>query len=158
MPFTTKYSHEEKLNAVNYYCVYGSSKKVAQMTGVPAPTIRNWTKTEWWAEMMSITRQHMQDKLDGKFTGLIHRAMTELEDRIKNGDEVVDTRTGRSSRKKMAGKDIALTLAQIIDKRALLRGEATSHRRTTNVDTIQKQLEERTEEIRKEKKAEAVRH
>jgi len=152
MPFTTKYTEEEKLSVCNYYVVTGSAIKASKASGVPQQTIRAWTKTEWWNNMIGLVRGRLQDKLDGKFTGMIQRMLSELEDSIKNGDEILNGKTGEIIRKRMSGRDLVGALAIIIDKRALLRGDPTSHKRVTNIDKKMAEVQKKLELFQEQKK------
>lgn len=123
----SKYTPEQKMYAVVAYMVTGSSIKAEKMTGIDASTIRWWkTKSEWWDKALAEARRTKQDALDAHLTGLIHRSAEEFEDRLLNGDEVVD-KYGDTHRKKMSGRDIATTLGILFDKRALIRGDPTSN-------------------------------
>ena len=160
MPFQSKYTYDEKLNVCNHYVVEGGNSKSAhRATGIPHATIREWTKQAWWGEMVAEIRKRHQDRLDGKFTALIDKAMREMKDRLEHGDEILVAKTGALIRKKMSGKDIMLSLATIIDKRALQRGDPTSRK---SVVTVEKRLEELQrgleEMVKKDKDVNATTH
>lgn len=155
MPFKTKYDLATKMQVCNYYVVKGgNSISASKHTGVPAQTIRTWTKTAWWEEMVREIRKRHQDRLDGKFTAIIDRLHEQLVDRIANGDEVYDLKRGEMVRRAMSGKDLSTVMDKIIEKRALMRGDPTS--RTANLsvekkmEDLQKRLEKRTLDQRKQ--------
>ena len=122
MTFQTTYSPEKKQEAVNYYFVYGKSSKVSKLTGIPARTIRSWVHQEWWQDMLSDLKVRLQDKLDGKMTSLIDDMMTELRKRVEQGDDVVG-KDGVIMKKGMNGRDLAASIALIMDRRATIRGD-----------------------------------
>lgn len=156
MPFKPKWSEEKKYEVVLHYFVKGNnnSKAAARATGVPADTIRGWTKTQWWAEMMREVRARHADRLDGKFTYLLDKLSAELVDRIDNGEEVLHQKTGEMLRKKMSARDVTFALDRIIERRALLRGDPTSRASTVSsekqLENLQKKLEEAGAKRRKE--------
>ncbi len=157
MPFKPKYTYDEKLNVCNYYVVEGgNSIKAAKRTGIPAQTIRGWTQTDWWNEMVGEIRRRHQDRLDGKFTWIIDKLHTALLDRVDNGDEIFDTKRGVMVKRAMSGKDITMSLDKIIEKRALLRGDPTSRTSSASpekqLEQLQKKLEQRTKAMRKKVK------
>ena len=167
MPFESKYTLAEKMQACNYYVVKGgNSISASKHTGIPAQTIRTWTKTQWWAEMVQEIRKRHQDRLDGKFTAVIDKLYDELIDRIDNGDEIWDSKSGQIIHRAMSGKDISMIMDKIIEKRALMRGEPTSRTANMSVDKkmeeLQKKLEERTkkqqEAIEESENVEELKH
>ncbi len=139
------------MEAANYYAVLGSARKVAQRVGVPVRTVTYWTSTDWWGEMLAEVRRRHQDKLDGRFSGIISAMTNELEDRVLRGDVVVNPKTGEEHRKKMIGRDLCQALALLIDRRAIMRGDPNRITRSTNVEKemakIQKKLEDRAKGV-----------
>lgn len=142
--FSNKYSDEDRLKACNaYFTMFGNAKKVSAYCQIPYQTIRSWTKTEWWAEMAGEVRQRHQDKMDGRFTGLITKLADEIEDRIENGDQVVHVKTGELIAKPISLRDGADALQKIMMQRALMRGEPTSRSATVKVEEQLDKIEER---------------
>lgn len=140
----SKYSPEQKLDAVMHYVVSGSLKYASNQTGIPSGTVRQWkNRSAWWGEAVNYCRKLCQDRLDGKLTGIMNRMTEEIIDRIENGDEVIFQ--GRKFNKKMSGKDLTTSLAILYDKRALARGDPTSRteRRdvTKELERLQKEFE-----------------
>lgn len=156
MPFQPKWTLEDKQNAVLHYVVRGdnNSIKCAKATGIPAQTIRGWTKQQWWAEMKAELLARHADKMDGKFNYMLDKINDELLDRIENGDEVLYTKTGEMLRKKITARDLTFALDRVIERRALLRGDPTSRTSSLSsekqLDNLQKKLEEAGRKRRKE--------
>ena len=73
-------------------------------------------------------KKERQKELDTLLTNTIHKAVEDLNDRLSYGDYKLDAKTGELHRVPIGAKDIAVTLAIIYDKRALIRGEATAIR------------------------------
>ena len=67
---SNKYSPEELIAVAATWVVKGHSKIVSRLTGVPAPTIRMWTRTQWWREMVRVIRKSRQEELDALYTGI----------------------------------------------------------------------------------------
>lgn len=122
----SKYTPEQKVNAVMTFVLTGTIKKTAKLVGMPQQTLSDWkNKAEWWDEVVAECRKKKQDELDAMYTNLIHDTVEQVADRIKNGDTKVD-RNGVATKVPMSGRDLAITMAVTFDKRQLLRGEATS--------------------------------
>ena len=130
---SSKYTAEEKFQAVMAYITTGNSKQAQKYCIVPANTIRYWkANASWWPEAVAYAKQQKQEELDAKLTKIIDLAVDQVEDRLINGDEVL-TKNG-IERKKMSGKDAATTGAILFDKRQLIRGDPTSRTEKVSVD------------------------
>jgi transposase-like protein len=119
------YPEEKRIEAVALYAATGSFERVSDLSGVPVGTLKSWRKAEWFQELLREIRQENNEKIDSKFTDIIEGALEQLEDRIVNGDWV-QTSKGELLRKPVGAKDLSLVAAINVDKRQLLRGEATS--------------------------------
>lgn len=129
---SSKYTPEEKVSAVLSYVVTGTSKKAAKnlkkQTGldVPHATIRYWKASAlWWPDVYAECKKKKQEELDGAFTAFIHTAITEVEDRVRRGNYILD-KNNEIVRIPMDGKAIATCVAIFFDKRQMLRGDPTS--------------------------------
>lgn len=149
-----RYTPEEKVGAVMAFMTTGTSKQAFGLTNIPASTIRWWkNESSWWGDVMQDCRRQKQDELDAKFTDLVHTAIGELEDRVKIGNHVlVDGKKGKEQvRVPMNGKDLAVTLAVIFDKRQLLRGDPTQRvirvSDKDRLEKLQKQFEEMANQV-----------
>lgn len=120
-----KRSIEDKLRAAMAYLITGNSLDASKVCGIPDKTIRDWTRETWWADFIAEARKEKNEELDAAFTDILHKAVGEVKDRIENGDEVVDSKTGSRIRKKVSARDATLVAAVLVDKRAILRGEPT---------------------------------
>jgi hypothetical protein len=120
-----KWSIEDKLRAAMAYLITGNSLEAAKVCGIPDKTIRDWTRETWWADFLGECRKEKNEELDAAFTDILHLAVGEVKDRITEGDEVIDTKTGTKHRKKVSARDATLVAAVLVDKRAILRGEPT---------------------------------
>ena len=153
---TGKYSPEEKIAAVMAYMVTGTSRKASKMTGVPETTIRWWkASSSWWPDVMMECRRKKQDELDAAFSNVIEAAIGQIENRVLEGDTVV-TKDGDKVQVPMRGKELAVTLAVIFDKRQLLRGDPTQRVERTNEKERLDRLQNRFEEIARSVNAKTI--
>ena len=122
----SKYTPEQKVNAVMTYVMTGTIKKSAKIIGMPQQTLNKWKlHAVWWDDTVRECRKKKQDELDSMYTNLIHDVVGQVQDRIENGDTKI-SRDGVVTKIPMTGKDLAIVMAVTFDKRQLLRGEATS--------------------------------
>ena len=137
---------EQKLGAVLAYIITGTSRGVFLHTGIPAGTVRRWKhKAAWWPDAVNQMRKRKQDEVDAKLTGALDRIIDNLVDRVDNGD-VVFNKEGLQERKPISGRDMAIIMGVTFDKRALMRGDATSRvEKVTTDETLNKLVHKFTE-------------
>lgn len=144
----SRYSAEQKINALTHFIITGSYQKSADMTGIPAHTIRGWaTRTPWWQEAMDKIRKHQNNELDARISLLFSKAMDEIDDRIENGDFVIDRKTGQKHRVPVAAKDLTSIVCYLYDKRALMRGDVTSITANTSPKKLLEELKKGFEQL-----------
>lgn len=120
----SEFTPEEKLQAVMAYIATGNSEVASEFCNVSPRTIRYWKdKAKWWPDAVRICRLRIAEKLDGRFSEIIHLATDELFDRIKKGD--VQLVNGRRRRVPLKARDLTQIISTIFDKRATARGDPT---------------------------------
>ena len=117
----TVYTSEQKIKAVCAYFLTGKMSEAARYSGVTDFTIRKWKQTApWWDAGVKAVKRAKQEQLDTKLTNLLEKSMSELRDRLMNGDEVI-SKAGRKQRIKIKAKDLAVISSILYDKRTQLR-------------------------------------
>ena len=137
---------EDKLRAAFAYIITGNTVDASSICAIPDRTIRGWTETTWWSDLVAEAKTRKNQELDAIYTDIIHLATSEVKDRVIRGDTVV-TKDGGTVRKPMNGKDIAMIAAIFQDKRAILRGEPTRISKTINEKERLKSLANNLEEV-----------
>jgi len=122
----TIYSPEQKIAAAQAYLITGTSVQAQKYCGVKADIIRDWkSKSTWWADLFLQVKKQKNHELEANFTRILDTSLGQLEDRLSGGDYKLQ-KDGSIVRLPMGGKEIAVVLAIMYDKRALLRGDVTS--------------------------------
>lgn len=152
----TSWQPEDRLNAAYTYVLTGSIIQTSQVTGIPERTLKDWIKSEWFQELMLEAKERKQEELDGQWTGLIHLIANRLEERVKNGDPIVDRKSGEVSYIPVKAKDLAIINSILIDKRAMARGEPTSRAEKVSTKSHLDQIQEKLGPIVVDDEAEAV--
>ena len=128
----SRYTDEQRRQAVVAYQVWGSFSKIEQELGIPETTVGLWRRSEWWDQLAAEVCAEASNVITASVTRIAKSALEELEDRVKNGDAVlvkVHTEEGIQTeqvRVPMKGKDLAITAAIMIDKRQLMLSRPTS--------------------------------
>jgi hypothetical protein len=137
------YSAETKLEAAMIYAVTGSPKEAAKFANVPHETVKKWaTNAKWWPKAVAQCKAAKSDELDGRLTGLIHKATARMEEILENGIPEIDKQTGAIvGWKQIPLNHLTQMMSHLFDKRALQRGEATTragNEKDTQEDHIKK--------------------
>jgi hypothetical protein len=122
----TTWPKEKKLQAVAQYLALGNMKLVEATTGVSHTLLRQWKMQPWWKEFETEIRNTENLKLDNKLTAIVERSLEAVADRLDNGEQVYNQKTGELFRKPVNMKDAARVSVDLLTKRELLRGNATS--------------------------------
>jgi hypothetical protein len=107
-----------KAEAALAWIVTGSCSKAANMVGVPVPTFRYWMSSQWWDSAVEYARRTKQTELEGSLTGIIHKALENVNLRLSEGDEVISA-TGNKMHKAVGAKDCALIAKMFMQNKEL---------------------------------------
>lgn len=130
---------EKKIEAVVQWLALGNLKLVAASTGVSYGMLKQWRIQPWWKEYEAEIRNTENLKLDKDMTKIVERSLEVIADRMEHGDHVYDNKTGQIRRKPVTMKDAAKVSVDLLTKRELLRGNATSRSESTQIP-VQEQL------------------
>ncbi len=126
----TSWPMEVKIGVVTRYLAIGNMSLVAASTGLDHQMLRNWKTQPWWKEVEAQVRATENLQLDTKISKIVDKSLDAVLDRVENGDFIYDNKTGDIKRKPANMRDIAKVSTEMISKRELLRGNATSRNET----------------------------
>lgn len=119
------WSENKKIEVVTTYLSTGSNTETMRITGVPLDTINQWKAKPWWKEYIDKIRQDEEQQLDNKLSKAVDLALTNLMDRIENGEFIYDQKTGKVIRSPAKLRDLNTAFNNVIDKRQILRKQPT---------------------------------
>lgn len=152
-----KYDLDTKLQAAIAYLMTGSSEEAGRLCNIPGRTIRDWMYSSWWEDLVREAQTVKQKELDAIWTSLIHKVADKLRDRIDGGDCQL-TRDGKLVAIPIKAKDLAFIMSVVTDKRALMRGQATSRKETVSLDQKLQKLQEGFKKITVTEEQEHIEH
>ena len=109
------YSDKQKLEAVQIWLLCGSMPQTAAALNIPVGTIEKWKYTDWWKELAEQIKVEGRVKLSGRLQKIVGRSLDQLEDRIENGDFILDGRSGELVRKPLLARDLTRISAEFMD-------------------------------------------
>jgi len=115
----SRYSDQQRREAVALYVLHGNWRRVSELTRIPERTLNDWSIQPWFATMLAELRAEKGAELDGIYTRILDEATEQLLDRVKHGDPILVK--GQIERKPVSARDLALVAAVTFDKRQLCR-------------------------------------
>lgn len=121
-----KYPDKLKARAVREYMKIGSLPLVAEKIGVPFTTLQSWRyRTNWWGELTKRYQEEADRKLASKMEEVVAKAITQIEERIDNGDKILDSKTGEVISVPVKMRDLTAATKTLSDRTDVLIGRAT---------------------------------
>lgn len=117
---------EKKLQVVAQWLSIGNLRLVSEVSGVSYGIIRQWRIQPWWKEFEDEIRRTEGVQLDSKMSRIITKALDAVEDRLENGEEVLNNKTGEIVRKPVRLSDANKVATDMAKARTDLRTEAAN--------------------------------
>ncbi len=155
----SKYSNEQRIEAVANYMILGTLSKASEACGIPLTTLYDWKKTEWWEPLAVEARNEKEDEHHAAFSRIIDKATKRAEDALEHGEtKLVKTKDGYEERLVPVGAKDALMIAAIsYDKKRLSENLPTSITRSEGSKGIQAQLQELSNRLTESERADKAR-
>lgn len=116
-----------KDDVANFFLLYVSGtpiREAARLAGIKEDAAKAWRRRPWWSRVEAAARMVASQVADRKLSKVLDLAVKNIEERIVDGDPY--TAQGEVRFKPVSAKDLAIILGVVYDKRALIRGEATT--------------------------------
>lgn len=132
-----RYTWEKKYATVAVYLKCGALRETEKATGVPAVTIENWRKSSWWSDLVHEIKNAQHAEKDNKLTQIINKALGVVEDRLDNGELILNNKTGELVRKPVNIRDATRAASELIQRQQTIN-------KTIALDEVQKQTVDET--------------
>lgn len=100
-----QWTYETKLLVADILQQTQNFRTAAELTDVHINTIKLWTESDWWPEIVEKTKRIARAELNSRLTKIVDLALSRIEDRLENGDYVLNNKTGEIIRKPVSLKD-----------------------------------------------------
>jgi hypothetical protein len=114
------WSWETKIAVATHMQVLGNKRKACELVGVPLETVNTWVDKEWWENLNEEIRIQRRTEFSGKLGQIVEKALGKVEDRLENGDFVLNNKTGEILRKPVTLKDAARVATDLMTKQIKL--------------------------------------
>jgi len=140
---------EKKIEVVTKWLALGSLKQVAADTGVDYGLIRKWRTQSWWSEIEAEVRASRHMQVDNKLSRIVDKSLALLQDRLENGDFVLNQKTGEVMRKPISIRDANKVAVDMLTRQVAQQKLEVEVKDTNQKQTIQDQLKMLAEEFSK---------
>jgi len=145
----TWYPIEKKVHAACLYAVTGNIKQVSQLCDIPANQLKVMMAEQWWEDTVQQVRREENDQITAKMTSFVEKSLDAVVERLETGDTVINLKTGETYKVPVKLRDIAMVITAFLEKRNLLRGEATTRSEKLGQEDILKELGSKFESFAK---------
>lgn len=114
------YPDSAKLEAVKLWLLTGNLRHTSAALNIPYITLQSWRYSEWWKELVEDLKTEENIQLTQKLRKIAEKSLEVLEDRLQNGDYVLDKQTGKLVRKPVNLRDTTLAYNSLHDRRQKL--------------------------------------
>jgi len=147
MSITKPYSWSDKTNAVTLFMLNGNMRLVSEVTTIPYDLLYSWRKEDWWPQLVEEIRQAKKAKTGTKLSTIIDTSLEVIQDRLENGDFILNNKTGAIERKPVTLRDAAQVTNNLLTRQ--LQMEEISDRMNQDKNTVQETLTLLAKEFKK---------
>lgn len=115
-----RYTWEKKYATAAVYLSNGSLRETSEKTDIPVFTLENWRKSPWWGGLVDQIKEAQATKFDNKLTRLIAKATDIIEDRLDNGELILNNKTGEMVRKPVGVRDATRAASELLHRQHII--------------------------------------
>ena len=147
-------SWNKRMDAVARYMLLGNMRVVSEQVGVTYNQLVEWKRSPWWPEMVETIRRQKKGKTNQSITKIIEQSLDVIEDRLENGDFIMNNKTGEIVRKPVGVKEATTIAHQLLQRQQAI--EELEAKLSSNEDTVQETLSLLAKEFQKWNKTKRV--
>jgi len=131
-------SWDKRMDAVARYMLLGNMRVVSEQVGVTYNTLVEWKRSSWWPEMVETIRRQKKGKTNQSITKIIEQSLDVIEDRLENGDFIMNNKTGEIVRKPVGVREATTIAHQLLQRQTAI--EELENKMSRSEDTVQETL------------------
>lgn len=135
-----RWTWETKVYAVEVFLETKNLREVVRRVGCSMETLRIWQNSDWWDKTANEINAAKKAGVTTKLGFIIDKAMDKVIDRLENGEEVLNNKTGQLVRKPVSMKDANAVLKDAIDRQIKIEKEFTEATIQQSVPEILKNI------------------
>ena len=132
------YEWADKTKACQLYMLNGNMRIVSEVTEIPYDTLTDWKRSDWWPTLVEEMRAAKRAKTGVKLSKIIDTSLEVLQDRLENGDWVLNNKTGEMQRRPVSLRDAQAATSNLLTRQ--LQMEEIADKMENNKTTVQETL------------------
>ena len=144
-PYTGQWTDTTKYKVCKYLVQFQNKRMISELTGIPIATIQSWERHESWEPMLREIKQEQRALLANKMANIV--ALVEVEDRLENGEYILNQKTGEMVKKPVGMRDASRVVNELVTQQ--LKLEKANEEVSTEQGTVQDALKLLAQEFAK---------
>lgn len=103
-----RWGDSQKLEAVKCWLLTGNLAATAAALDIPLVTLKVWRYSQWWDDAVRDIRSENNMALTARLKKIAARSLDLVEDRLENGDWVLNNKTGKLMQKPIGIRDLGV--------------------------------------------------
>jgi hypothetical protein len=147
------YPWEVKVLACERIIATQNISEVAREIDVPYATLQFWRREPWWQKVVDEVRAKERAKRNKKLNSIVELSLETVEDRLLNGEQILNNKTGQLVNKPVSLRDAAKVASDIIGEQTRMEklDRAMTVEQEAIVDTLKMLAQEFAKFNRKNK-------
>jgi hypothetical protein len=123
-----RYTDAQKVEVAKAYLALGCNATLTARTmQMSLETLKSWKAQEWWKTLVGEIKKEEKLELSSRLGKLVKKTLDQLEDRVDNGDHVLNNKTGEIVRKPLGAKDLVVVTNMGMEKREIIEKQTEEH-------------------------------
>jgi hypothetical protein len=135
-----EYTWEHKIRIVATMLATGNMAHAAREHKVDYSTLMDWKKRPWWPKLLAEVKQAARGELQTKMSKIVSKALDAVEDRIENGEVILNNKTGELLRKPASLRDVNTVASSMLTQQIQI--EKLEKGATIQQETMQELLKQ----------------
>jgi hypothetical protein len=131
---------KKRFEVVTSYLATGNLRLAASIHDVSYNTVVFWKRCDWWNDMIREIQSTQNIKTDHRITKIVDKTMEAINDRLDNGDPILDSKTGKVIRIPPKLRDVKSVAKDLMDQQRFLRKEINGNQNEKEKETINNRL------------------
>jgi hypothetical protein len=109
---------EARYEVARHIVRLGNIRLASELTNIPYGTILQWKKAEWWPAVMEEVKQEARAELQSKINTIAATSLDIMDDRLRNGEYILNNKTGELMRKPVGLRDANSAMNNLLTRSA----------------------------------------
>lgn len=111
-------SDDVKIDTIRTFLALGGNLSLTSgAVGIPYETLKKWKASNWWKQVITEIRKEDRLHLNAKTSKILHESLSQLGERLENGDHFFNVKTGKFIRKPLSARDLHKITVDMMERK-----------------------------------------